>query len=46
MGGAATQLGVKLLALVLFEGLARLAVQRRVYEVRLKGHSSGSTTEP
>ena len=45
VGGAAAQLGVNLVALVL-GGVARLAVQRRVYEVRLKRHSSGSMTEP
>jgi hypothetical protein len=45
VGGAAAQLGVNLVALVL-GGLARLTVQRRVYEVRLKRHSSGSTSEP
>jgi hypothetical protein len=45
VGGAAAQLGVNLVALVL-GGLARLSVQRRAYEVRLKRHSSGSTTEP
>ena len=45
VGGAAAQLGVNLVALVL-GGLARLGVQRRAYEVRLKRHSSGSTTEP
>ena len=45
VGGAAAQLGVNLAALVL-GGLARLAVQRRAYEVRLERHASGSTTEP
>jgi uncharacterized hydrophobic protein (TIGR00271 family) len=45
VGGAAAQLGVNLVALVL-GGLARLAVQRRAYEVRLKRHLSGSTPEP
>jgi hypothetical protein len=45
VGGAAAQLGVNLTALVL-GGLARLAVQRRAYEVRLERHASGSTTEP
>ena len=45
VGGAAAQLGVNLAALVL-GGLARLAVQRRAYEVRLERHASGSATEP
>jgi uncharacterized hydrophobic protein (TIGR00271 family) len=45
VGGAAAQLGVNLVALVLV-GLARLTVQRRVYEVRLKRHLSRSATEP
>ena len=45
VGGAAAQLGVNLLALVL-GGLARLSVQRRVYEVRLKRHASGSAPDP
>jgi hypothetical protein len=45
LGGAATQLGLNLIALVL-GGLARLTVQRRMYEVRLKRHSTGSMTEP
>ena len=41
VGGAAAQLGVNLVALVL-GGLARLAVQRRAYDVRLERHSSSS----
>jgi hypothetical protein len=45
VGGAAAQLGLNLIAFVL-GGLARLTVQRRLYEVRLKRHSSGSTPEP
>ena len=45
VGGAAAQLGVNLVALIL-GGLARLAVQRRAYEVRLERHSSGSTPGP
>ena len=44
VGGAAAQLGVNLVALVL-GGLARLAVQRRVYEIRLKRHLSGLTPD-
>ena len=43
--GAAAQLGVNLVALVL-GGLARLTVQRRVYEIRLKRHLSDSAAEP
>ena len=45
VGGAAAQLGVNLVALVL-GGVVRLTVQRHAYEVRLKRHSSGSMTEP
>jgi hypothetical protein len=45
VGGAAAQLGVNLGALVL-GGVARLAVQRRVYERRLTRHSRGATSEP
>ena len=48
VGGSAAQLGVNLAALVL-GGLARLGVQRRVqrrvYEVRLKRHMSGSAPD-
>ena len=40
VGGAAAQLGVNLVALVL-GGVARLSVQRRVYAVRLRRHSNG-----
>ena len=45
VGGAAAQLGVNLVALIL-GGLALLAVQRRAYEVRLERHSTGSTPGP
>jgi uncharacterized hydrophobic protein (TIGR00271 family) len=45
LGGAAAQLGVNLVALVL-GGLARLTAQRRAYESRLKRHLSRSATEP
>ena len=45
VGGAAAQLRLNLVALVL-GGLARLAVQRRRYEVRLKRHLSDSALEP
>ncbi len=45
VGGAAAQLGVNLVALVL-GGVARLTVQRRVYEVRLKRHSKDSAPNP
>jgi hypothetical protein len=45
VGGAAAQLGVNLVALVL-GGVVRLAVQRRVYERRLMRHSRGETSEP
>lgn len=45
VGGAAAQLGLNLVALVL-GGLARLAVQRRRYDVRLKRHLSDSAPEP
>lgn len=41
VGGAAAQLGLNLVALVL-GGLARLAVQRRRYDVRLKRRLSDS----
>ena len=41
VGGAAAQLGVNLVALVL-GGVARLSVQRRVYKVRLKRRSNDS----
>ena len=43
--GAAAQLGLNLVALVL-GGLARLAVQRRRYDIRLKRHLSDSAPEP
>jgi uncharacterized hydrophobic protein (TIGR00271 family) len=45
VGGAAAQLGVNLVALVL-GGVARLSVQRRVYAVRLRRHSNGATSQP